>query len=159
MTNLQSKSTARNTTYDLPMLPSDPHSAGPDPSTRYVLQKDKQPTTMSAIPLPVPQIQTPAEPPGDENQHHHARTRTQGNEMPPGKYSYFKGGWESTGYAPWLSPHTVEHQKRLWYHESLGMGTPRVGDDWGFSSASVSRSQSPTRDIYTTDEGVTSGQK
>jgi hypothetical protein len=44
----------------------------------------------------------------------------------------------------WLSPHVMEHQKRDWYNTSLGMGEKHVQDAWGFSSASVSRSHSPS---------------
>jgi hypothetical protein len=45
--------------------------------------------------------------------------------------------------APWLVPHGYEHQKHDWYYVSLGMGTKYVHDEWGFSSANVSRSHSP----------------
>jgi len=44
----------------------------------------------------------------------------------------------------WLSPHVMEHQKRIWYYSSLGMGEKHVQDEWGFSSANVSRSHSPS---------------
>jgi hypothetical protein len=44
---------------------------------------------------------------------------------------------------PWPVPHAVEHQKHVWYGSMLGMGTSKVQDKWGFSSASVSRSQTP----------------
>lgn len=47
------------------------------------------------------------------------------------------------GKASWLSPHTAEEQKRMWYHSSLAMGEKQVADEWGFKSTSVSRSQSP----------------
>lgn len=44
---------------------------------------------------------------------------------------------------PWLLPHAIEHQKHVWYGSMLGMGTSKVQDKWGFSSASVSRSHTP----------------
>ncbi|RYN19428.1 hypothetical protein AA0115_g10773 [Alternaria tenuissima] len=44
---------------------------------------------------------------------------------------------------PWPVPHAVEHQKHVWYGSMLGMGTSKVQDKWGFSSASVSRSHTP----------------
>ncbi|KAF1839285.1 hypothetical protein BDW02DRAFT_234097 [Decorospora gaudefroyi] len=43
----------------------------------------------------------------------------------------------------WSVPHAVEYQKHAWYGALLGMGSKKVKDDWGFSSASVSRSHSP----------------
>ncbi|EMD65847.1 hypothetical protein COCSADRAFT_35831 [Bipolaris sorokiniana ND90Pr] len=55
--------------------------------------------------------------------------------------SYIIGG--RVGKASWLSPHTAEEQKRMWYHSSLAMGEKQVADEWGFKSTSVSRSQSP----------------
>jgi hypothetical protein len=52
-------------------------------------------------------------------------------------------GWEKPANS---SPvhHAVEYQKHLWYTSVLpyGMGSD-IKDDWGFSSASVSRSHSP----------------
>ena len=56
-------------------------------------------------------------------------------------YPDIRGG-EKVRQVPWRVPHTAECQKRIWYHLSLGMGTEHV-DGWGFSSTSVSRSQSP----------------
>jgi hypothetical protein len=43
----------------------------------------------------------------------------------------------------WLVPHVAEHLKHTWYRSSLGMGSKRIQDQWGFSSANPSRSQSP----------------
>jgi hypothetical protein len=60
---------------------------------------------------------------------------------------------ENTGRGPWLVPHTAEFQKRLWYRSSLGMGTKHVVDEWGFSSTSVSRTQSPDAAIEPQDAG------
>jgi hypothetical protein len=47
--------------------------------------------------------------------------------------------------ATWLTPHVNEHQKHNWHYKSLGMGEKHVHDEWGFSSANVSRSHSPCR--------------
>jgi|TARA_R110002003_G_scaffold117_12_gene10399 hypothetical protein len=38
----------------------------------------------------------------------------------------------------------MEDQKRAWHYSSLGMGIKHVPDEWGFSSAAVSRSHSPS---------------
>lgn len=48
--------------------------------------------------------------------------------------------------ATWLTPHLNEHQKHNWHYKSLGMGDKHVHDEWGFSSANVSRSHSPCRE-------------
>jgi hypothetical protein len=52
--------------------------------------------------------------------------------------------WNKTSNTPWLMPHAVEYQKHAWYSSQLGMGDKKVKDEWGFSSASVSRSHTPT---------------
>jgi hypothetical protein len=54
-----------------------------------------------------------------------------------------KQGSEKLTAHPWPVPHAVEHQKHVWYGSMLGMGTSKVQDKWGFSSASVSRSHTP----------------
>ena len=43
----------------------------------------------------------------------------------------------------WSVPHAVEHQKHALYASMLGMGAAKVKDEWGFSSASASRSHTP----------------
>jgi hypothetical protein len=52
--------------------------------------------------------------------------------------------WNKTSTSPWLMPHAVEYQKHAWYSSQLGMSDKKVKDEWGFSSASVSRSHTPT---------------
>ena len=53
-------------------------------------------------------------------------------------------GREPMANSAWLVPHVTEHQKHTWHYSSLEMGAKHVQDDWGFSSASVSRSHSPS---------------
>jgi hypothetical protein len=60
---------------------------------------------------------------------------------------------KSIRQGPWLIPHTAECQKRMWYGSSLGIGTKHVVDVWGFSSTSVSRSQSPDNVTERQDTG------
>ncbi|KAF1917561.1 hypothetical protein BDU57DRAFT_513881 [Ampelomyces quisqualis] len=42
----------------------------------------------------------------------------------------------------WLTPHVHENQKHNWHYGSLGIGNKHVHDEYGFSSANVSRSHS-----------------
>lgn len=46
-------------------------------------------------------------------------------------------------YDLWTCTHSTEEQKRLWHHDSLGVGERKVADQWGFSSTGVSRVPSP----------------
>lgn len=43
----------------------------------------------------------------------------------------------------WPVPHAAENQKHAWYSSMLGI-QGKVKDEWGFSSASASRSHTPT---------------
>lgn len=61
--------------------------------------------------------------------------------------------WEEIEQVSWQAPHTVEQQKRMWYYSSLDMGAKHVVDEWGFSSASVSRSHSPNNAAKNQDSG------
>jgi hypothetical protein len=45
--------------------------------------------------------------------------------------------------SPWSVPHVLEHQKHTWYGSMLGMDVRKVKDEWGFSSATVSRAHTP----------------
>jgi len=57
--------------------------------------------------------------------------------------AYHNGNYEKSSKYPWMMPHIAECQKHAWYTASLGMGSLRVADEWGFHSASASRSHSP----------------
>lgn len=59
------------------------------------------------------------------------------------EYASSSTEWQKTADTPWLVPHAEEHQKHVWYSSQLGIGNKEVKDEWGFSSASVSRSHSP----------------
>lgn len=45
---------------------------------------------------------------------------------------------------PWSVPHASENQKHAWYSSMLGIEA-KVKDEWGFSSASASRSHTPSK--------------
>jgi hypothetical protein len=51
-------------------------------------------------------------------------------------------GWEKSESRAWPVPHAVEYQKHAWYASMISIGG-EVKDEWGFSSAGVSRSHSP----------------
>ena len=51
--------------------------------------------------------------------------------------------WKSMGITNWTTPHVIEYQKRSWHYSSCQLGSKLKGD-WGFSSASASRSHSPS---------------
>jgi hypothetical protein len=57
--------------------------------------------------------------------------------------AYQNEKYEKSSKYPWMMPHIAECQKHAWYTASLGMGSLRVADEWGFHSASASRSHSP----------------
>ncbi|KAF2822384.1 hypothetical protein CC86DRAFT_78127 [Ophiobolus disseminans] len=51
----------------------------------------------------------------------------------------------------YTTPHSAEDQKRIWYHDSLQIGTKHVQDEWGFHSTAGSRACTP-------EPGVREGQ-
>ncbi|KAL6707952.1 hypothetical protein ACN47E_003626 [Coniothyrium glycines] len=52
-------------------------------------------------------------------------------------------GWKPTRKFPWTTPRVAEDQKHAWHSAALGMNSLKVADEWGFHSASASRSHSP----------------
>ncbi|USP78107.1 hypothetical protein yc1106_05381 [Curvularia clavata] len=52
-------------------------------------------------------------------------------------------GGERPILGQWSVPHAHENQKHAWYSSMLGI-QGKVKDEWGFSSASASRSHTPT---------------
>lgn len=59
------------------------------------------------------------------------------------KSTYLYPTWNNCNGNSWMTPHVHEQQKHTWHCSALGMGKKHVHDEWGFSSASVSRANSP----------------
>jgi hypothetical protein len=103
------------------------HTPPPPPSVEVVVPEVEQdPPLQSSPSLPSHNDQLPT---ADAGEGSHAGEPTE--------------GWKHLAASPWSVPHAVEHQKHAWYGSMLGMNAAKVKDDWGFHSASASRSHTP----------------
>lgn len=121
------------------------HAQVPEKPTRNILEVEQQKEESSPN-----IINENTHPNNDPRQtpigtQHYYPPSSSNSQLPSAKpiSTYLSPTWSTSDQARWMTPHVHEQQKHSWHCDTLGMETRHVHDDWGFSSAGVSRAASP----------------